>query len=232
MALSRAATVIAVRGEAADFEVLLIKRATTVSLPGFWTFPGGREETSDVELAMRIGLLEHPDHQHVSEPLRHLAITAWREFREEVGATVTPSPTEVGDLLIPLSHWITPAVMKRRYNTLYYLTDVPIGDFTLDTNEVEEARWWKPEDYLSAIQAAEIPATPPVIRTMIDLELCPDTTAAIAWARSARLLAVEPVLRAGNPAHVFFPGHPEHPSTGESIGAPSTLRSTSGRWEW
>ncbi len=46
------------------------------------------------------------------------------------------------DLLRPLAHWITPKNEKRRYDTRFFLAELPAGQAADDrTTEVEEAGW-------------------------------------------------------------------------------------------
>ncbi|MFT3900562.1 MAG: NUDIX domain-containing protein [Gordonia sp. (in: high G+C Gram-positive bacteria)] len=47
------------------------------------------------------------------------------------------------DLLRPLAHWITPKIEKRRYDTRFFLAELPAGqDADAETSEVEEAQWY------------------------------------------------------------------------------------------
>ena len=47
------------------------------------------------------------------------------------------------DLLRPLAHWITPKIEKRRYDTRFFLAEMPAGqDADAETSEVETAQWY------------------------------------------------------------------------------------------
>lgn len=47
------------------------------------------------------------------------------------------------DLLRPLAHWITPKIEKRRYDTRFFLAELPPGqDADAETSEVETAQWY------------------------------------------------------------------------------------------
>ncbi|MFT4199979.1 NUDIX hydrolase [Gordonia sp. (in: high G+C Gram-positive bacteria)] len=47
------------------------------------------------------------------------------------------------DLLRPLAHWITPKIEKRRYDTRFFLAELPAGqDADAETSEVETAQWY------------------------------------------------------------------------------------------
>src|SRR4030088_2422303 len=99
----QAATVILLRGGPENVEVLLVKRSPSAHfMPGVWVFPGGAVDASEGE-----GDLSH----------RTAAI---RELREEAGILLTDP-----DALVKFSRWITPAQVKTRFDTHFFLAELP-----------------------------------------------------------------------------------------------------------
>src|SRR5213079_3155087 len=100
-----AATVIVLRGGAETLEVLLAKRNPAQRfMGGAWVFPGGAVDTDDGE-----GTAAH-------------RAAGVREVAEEAGIEL-PDP----DALVRFSRWITPALVKIRFDTHFFLVAVPDG---------------------------------------------------------------------------------------------------------
>src|SRR5881227_3194939 len=99
-----AATVIIVRGGGTALEVLLVRRNPQQRfMGGAWVFPGGAvdaAEAGDAELAHRLAGV--------------------REVEEEAGVRL-PGP----EALHPFSRWITPAEVKIRFDTHFFIARVP-----------------------------------------------------------------------------------------------------------
>jgi glyoxylase-like metal-dependent hydrolase (beta-lactamase superfamily II)/8-oxo-dGTP pyrophosphatase MutT (NUDIX family) len=75
------------------------------------------------------------------------------------------------DLLAPLSHWTTPPVMPRRFDTRFFVAELPRGvEPTFTTDEVFADRWLTPGAALLAMAAGEISLWPPTITTLQQLE--------------------------------------------------------------
>ncbi|GAB10663.1 hypothetical protein GOARA_061_01020 [Gordonia araii NBRC 100433] len=54
------------------------------------------------------------------------------------------------DRLRPLAHWITPKIEKRRYDTRFFLAELPEGqDADAETSEVETAQWYSASQALA-----------------------------------------------------------------------------------
>src|SRR3954471_8791204 len=98
-----AATVIVLRGGAETLEVLLVKRNPAQRfMGGAWVFPGGAVDTDDGE-----GTGAH-------------RAAGVREVAEEAGIGL-PDP----DALVRFSRWITPALVRIRFDTHFFLAAVP-----------------------------------------------------------------------------------------------------------
>src|SRR5690349_12228878 len=138
-----AATVIVLRGGAEALEVLLVKRnPASKFMGGAWVFPGGAVDRSEGE----------------GQPA--LRAAALRELDEEAGIQLTDP-----DGLIPFSRWITPAAVKIRFDTWFYLTPLPDGATAkIDGNEIVDARWYHPGDALQAADRGELLLVFPTIK--------------------------------------------------------------------
>src|SRR5450759_2397420 len=100
-----AATVILLRGDAEALELLLVQRNPEARfMGGAWVFPGGAVD------------------RHEGEGQGALRAAAVREVHEEAGIRL-PAVDE----LVPFSRWITPAQVKIRFDTWFYLAKVPPG---------------------------------------------------------------------------------------------------------
>ena len=75
------------------------------------------------------------------------------------------------DLLAPISHWTTPPVMPRRFDTRFFVAEMPAGiEPTFTTDEVLADRWLTPAAALGAMRVGEIGLWPPTIGTLQQLE--------------------------------------------------------------
>ncbi len=125
-----------------DVEVYLVQRAPTMRfLPGFWTFPGGKTDAVDVG----------PE------------TTAARELEEETGVHV-----EIGDL-VAAGRWITPDVSTLRFDTNFFLAELPTGqnaDFSISEGELVDGRWLRPAMALQEFEAGSLLLPAPILRVL------------------------------------------------------------------
>jgi 8-oxo-dGTP pyrophosphatase MutT (NUDIX family) len=184
----QAASVIVLRGGAERLEVLLLKRNPDQRfMPGAWVFPGGAVDAHEGE----------GDASH-----RRAGV---RELEEEAGIT-GPRPDE----LVKFSRWITPAEVKIRFDTHFFLAAVPDGaEATPDGQETVEARWYEPGAALLAHDAGEILLVFPTIKHLEQLSRFGSADALIEHARGRDVEPVLPkVLVSGEIARVVLPGEP------------------------
>jgi 8-oxo-dGTP pyrophosphatase MutT (NUDIX family) len=183
-AAREASSLILLRDGAAGPEVLLVQRNPQARfMGGAWVFPGGSVSTGD------------GDH----------AQTALRELREEAGLTLDGHAA-----VVPFSRWITPAQVKVRFDTRFFVAIAPPDDDpTPDGAECVDARWIRPADALSAGANGELMLVFPTIKHLEQLTEFPSAAAAIAAARERDVVAVQPriVVRDGTP-QVLLPGEP------------------------
>src|ERR1700678_3221255 len=137
-ALRLAATVILVRGEAAQTQVLMLRRsAASPFMPGAFVFPGGAVDSVDYERGQAAGWDDEriaaefratvPRELAVDQPAigvrdaHALVHAAVRELAEEASIAVDPATLHL------FSHWITPASEPRRYDTHFFAAQAPPG---------------------------------------------------------------------------------------------------------
>ena len=183
-----AATVILLRGGGEGLEVLLVKRnPASKFMGGAWVFPGGAVDRNEGE----------------GQPA--LRAAALRELDEEAGIQLS-NP----DNLIPFSRWITPAAVKTRFDTWFYLTPLPDGATAkIDGNEIVDARWYQPDDALQAAARGELLLVFPTIKHLEQIAPFESAQALMDYARGREVTPVQPrVVMQGETARILLPGEP------------------------
>lgn len=114
---------------------MVTRSAALTFAGGALVFPGGALDPADIAAAAR-----HADPEDCAHRL-----AAIREAREEVGLTMAV------ERLVPLSRWLPPLHIPRRFDTRFYLTALE-GDppLTPDGMEVVAAQWIRPQAALDA----------------------------------------------------------------------------------
>ena len=183
-----AATVIVLRGGAEAREVLLVKRnPASKFMGGAWVFPGGAVDRNEGE----------------GQPA--LRAAAMRELGEEAGIELNDP-----DTLIPFSRWITPAAVKIRFDTWFYLTPLPDGATPeIDGNEIVDARWYEPRQALEAAGRGELLLVFPTIKHLEQISPFESAQALMEYAQGREILPVQPrVVMQGETARILLPGEP------------------------
>jgi 8-oxo-dGTP pyrophosphatase MutT (NUDIX family) len=183
-----AATVMIVRRADGPLEVLLVQRNPDARfMAGAWVFPGGAVDTHDGEGDFA---------------LRSAAV---REVAEEAGIAL-PSPAA----LVSFSRWITPAQVRTRFDTWFYLALAPAGaEPTVDGQEIVTWRWYEPQAALAAARAGEILLVFPTIKHLEQISVFATGQELLAHARGRDVRPVEPrVLMSGETARIVLPGEP------------------------
>ena len=184
----QAATVILLRGGARTLEVLLVKRTPAARfMGGVWVFPGGAVDTGEGE----------GDSAH-----RAAAI---RELREEA-AIVLDDP----DALVKFSRWITPAEVRTRFDTHFFLAPLPAGQEPLvDGEECVDLGWFTPAAALEAHRDEQILLVFPTIKHLEQLDAFSSADELLAYARGREVQPIQPrVVVEGEVARVLLPGEP------------------------
>ena len=183
-----ATSVIVLRGEDRGLEVLLVQRnPASRFMGGAWVFPGGAVDAADGE---------------GDAALRAAGV---REVAEEAGVAIA-DPAE----LVPFSRWITPAVVKIRFDTWFFLATVPYETSPrVDGSECVDWRWSTPQAALDAHAADELMLVFPTIKHLEQLAAFPHAGALVEHARGRPVEPVEPrVVLEGEVARVLLPGDP------------------------
>jgi 8-oxo-dGTP pyrophosphatase MutT (NUDIX family) len=183
-----AGTVILLRGGDSALEVLLVQRNPNARfMGGAWVFPGGAVDRHE---------------GHGDPALRAAAV---RELEEEAGISLG-DPAK----LIAFSRWITPAEVKTRYDTWFYLASLPTGaEAKADGAEVVNARWYSPAAALEARARGELFMVFQTIKHLEQLAGFASADALLAHARGQEVHPVQPrVVMQGETARIVLPGEP------------------------
>jgi 8-oxo-dGTP pyrophosphatase MutT (NUDIX family) len=183
-----AATVILLRGGRERLEVLLVQRNPEQRfMGGAWVFPGGSVDRAE------------------GEGDAALRAAARRELAEEAGVTL-PDPAD----LVPFSRWITPAEVKTRFDTWFYLAPVPDGATpAVDGAECVDWRWTTPAAALEEFAAGRMLLVFPTIKHLEQVGAFATADELLAHARGRTVEPVQPrVVMSGETARIVLPGEP------------------------
>ena len=179
----QAATVVVLRGGAETLEVLLVKRNPEQRfMGGAWVFPGGAVDAGE-------------DHR----------VAGVREVSEEASVVIDDPES-----LVEFSRWITPAQVKIRFDTHFYLASAPEGaEPRPDGAETVDLGWFTPKGALAAYGRDEILLVFPTIKTLEQLAPFESAAEILAWADGREVVPIEPqVVVEGEVARVVLPGEP------------------------
>ena len=184
----QAASVILLRGGDDALELLLVQRnPDSRFMGGAWVFPGGAVDAHEGE-----GDLSH-------------RAAAVRELEEEAGiAGMDPGA------LVKYSRWITPAQVKTRFDTHFFLAQLPDGaEVRIDGSECVDLGWFAPQDALAAHREGRIMLVFPTIKHLEQLSAFASAGELVEYARGRDVVPVEPkVIVSGETARVLLPGEP------------------------
>jgi 8-oxo-dGTP pyrophosphatase MutT (NUDIX family) len=184
----QAASVILLRGGAEDLQVLLVKRTPYARfMGGVWVFPGGAVDAGEGD----------GDEAH--------RVAGVRELREEA-AIVLDDP----DALVKFSRWITPAEVQIRFDTHFFLAELPAGqEPRVDGEECVDLGWFTPSAALDANGAGDVQLVFPTIKHLEQLRDFASVDSLMAYARGREVQPVQPrVLLDGEVARIVLPGEP------------------------
>jgi glyoxylase-like metal-dependent hydrolase (beta-lactamase superfamily II)/8-oxo-dGTP pyrophosphatase MutT (NUDIX family) len=141
-----AATVVLLRpAPAGGFEVLLTKRPSTMAFAAdMYVFPGGALDAGDLDARA----------------------AALRELDEEASVRLAGP-----EALTPLSRWVTPPFVPRRFDVEFFAAQLPPGvEPAFASDEVVDHRWLTPRDGLDAMAGGELGLWVPTSTTLQQLE--------------------------------------------------------------
>jgi len=179
----QAASIVVLRDSAEGPEVLLVQRNPAQRfMGGAWVFPGGALDGSEDPRAAGV-----------------------RELLEEAGVRLPAA-----EALVPFSRWITPAQVKIRFDTHFFLAAAPDAvEPRPDGGETVGAEWWEPSAALAAFARGSLELVFPTVKTLEQLSGFESADALLAWADGREVVAIEPqVVRQGEVARVVLPGEP------------------------
>jgi 8-oxo-dGTP pyrophosphatase MutT (NUDIX family) len=184
----QAASVILLRGGSEALELLLVKRDPGARfMGGVWVFPGGAVDAHEGE----------GDEAHRAAAVRELA-------EEAAVSGIDPAG------LVEFSRWITPAEVRTRFDTHFFLAAAPEGiEPEVDGSECVDLGWFTPQGALDAHRRGEILLVFPTIKHLE--QLAPFATAGelLEYATGREVVPVQPrVIVSGETARVLLPGEP------------------------
>jgi 8-oxo-dGTP pyrophosphatase MutT (NUDIX family) len=184
----QSASVIVVRDGADGLEVLLVLRNPQQRfMGGVWVFPGGAVDAADGD-----GYATH-------------RAAGVRELHEEAGIDGVAAAE-----LVPYSRWITPELIKVRFDTHFFVVRVPAAARpAADGVECVDLRWTTPAAALEAHAAGDLPLVFPTFRHLQELAPHGTVDELLAHARARRVEPVLPrVVQDDQGIRVLLPGEP------------------------
>lgn len=184
---ARSASVVLLRDVGSGLQAYLLHRHARMSFaPSMVVFPGGRLDPVDEAAADA------------------LIACACRETAEETGVLLE------GEALLPWAHWITPECEPRRFDTFFYVAELPPGQDARDiSGETDRAAWTPPAAALAAARAGEIGLMPPTLSILTELSQAGDLAGVRAQAEDRLIETVLPeVIRVADGWRFRYPEAP------------------------
>ena len=147
------ATVVLVRDGKQHLEALMVKKNSNITFGGSWVFPGGMIETADVVT--------------IADTSRETAKrAACRETFEETSIKLNENK------LYPVSHWVTPPQLAKRYSTWFFIANANHIKQTvsIDKQEIVDFRWLSSARALELHASKQIKLSAPSFVTLHGLE--------------------------------------------------------------
>jgi ribonuclease/clavin/mitogillin len=178
-----AATVVLLRPGPNGLEVLLTHRPATMAFAGdMHVFPGGAVDPTDgggdaaFEVAALRELFEEAGILLAEPALASEALVSARGSLLDGSATLAEVADALNvslqfDLLAPLSRWVTPPFVDRRFDVQFFAAELPSdAEASFVGDEVFAHRWLTPRAALEARAAGEIGMWVPTSATLQQLE--------------------------------------------------------------
>ena len=147
-----ASTVVLLRDTNNGMETGMLKRnKELIFAGGLWVFPGGAVEKNDIESAD-------------GDIVLAARIAAAPEAEEESG--LLPDTEN----MLHLSHWTTPVVELKRFETWIYATPLARdANVAIDGSEIHDFVWIRVQDAVAQHEAGEFGMLPPTYITLLSL---------------------------------------------------------------
>jgi 8-oxo-dGTP pyrophosphatase MutT (NUDIX family) len=142
-----AASVVLLRAAGSGVETYLLHRHARMAFAASTVvFPGGGLDPAD---------------RSSEDPIRRCAV---RETEEETGVRLNAAALRFW------AHWVTPEIEPRRYDTYFFLAELPEGQQADDrSGETDRAEWSTPDTALAAERAGQIALMPPTLSILLEL---------------------------------------------------------------
>jgi 8-oxo-dGTP pyrophosphatase MutT (NUDIX family) len=112
------------------------------------------------------------------------------------------------DLLRPFAHWITPEIEPKRFDTRFFLAELPAGQVCRDVGgEADERLWVRVKDALDR----DLTLLPPTHNSLRDLSGYDDVRSALDDERQVTLVAPKLVVLADDSVKFVVPGDVDYP---------------------
>ena len=228
-----------------DIKVLLLTRSKDSRVwPNALVFPGGLSEDVDEQIGREF-LEKEQEKPKIEQYLNHLSETsvrylewgmsdpvswystlgtALRETKEECGIDLCKVSQEhsvqiVGSLNI-IAHWLTPNLLKKRYDTFIWGVQLnhECQDLQVDNVEISQAKWWGIADALEAYERTEVDLPVPTLMILSELEYLQDQLGSeVSIARLLNILAttphsqaIQPIIVKGEGVNLYLPGDQDY----------------------
>ena len=113
------------------------------------------------------------------------------------------------DLLRPFAHWITPEVEPKRFDTRFFLAELPAGQVCRDVGGEADSRLWvRPADALEQ----QLAMLPPTQDSLQRLAAYPTVAEALADTQEVRLVAPKLVVLPDDSVKFVVPGDSDYPT--------------------
>ncbi len=126
-----------------------------------------------------------------------------------------------------VSHWITPEVAPRRYDTRFFVTAAPQGqDARHDDGETIASEWIRPVDALARYRAGEIEMLPPTVANFTSLAGFDTSDEVMAWAETVTSVpTVLPIVEFtdGGEVLIFRPGDDGYEEAADRVASGATV---------
>jgi len=142
-----AASVVLLRAAGSGVETYLLHRHARMAFAASMVvFPGGGLDLAD---------------RSAEDPIRCCAV---RETEEETGVRLNAAALRFW------AHWVTPEIEPRRYDTYFFLAELPEDQQADDrSGETDRAEWSTPDAALAAERAGQIALMPPTLSILLEL---------------------------------------------------------------
>jgi 8-oxo-dGTP pyrophosphatase MutT (NUDIX family) len=232
-----AATVLLMRDRPAGLEVFMVERHHQIDFAtGALVFPGGKVEPADADPRLRARCGES---LAGDDEARALRVAAIRETFEECGVLLARARgaeplfaraaagedfaelVEREDLLlacerlVPFAHWITPALVPKRFDTHFFLTAAPEDQLALhDGHESVDSLWISPHAALGEAETGRRTIIYPTLMNLVRLAESRDVADALERARKQPIVTVQPAIARGadGKPQLAIPDHAGYPA--------------------